>query len=209
MAVCSAGARGGRILKARHSTRARLLRRSTQRRLPVTIPLHPTCRAVAESSEVFIQGQTRDGKTFRPSDWAERLAGAMSCFRPEGSVGGTGRLHRLLAVLRAAHRRRRQGRRRQPEAARARADGVGLRHELRARQRSGRRRAPGSGRSVSRSRAAARCRSTKKRPATRALLLAEGGLRRRSPAPSPWRPGGSCGAPPCSCGTGSCRRPSR
>ena len=43
---------------------------------------------MAESSEVFIQGKTRDGKTFRPSDWAERLAGAMSCFRPEGSVGG-------------------------------------------------------------------------------------------------------------------------
>ena len=43
---------------------------------------------MAESSEVFIQGVTRDGRTFRPSDWAERLAGAMSCFRPEGSVGG-------------------------------------------------------------------------------------------------------------------------
>ena len=43
---------------------------------------------MAEPSEVFIQGLTRDGKTFRPSDWAERLAGAMSCFRPEGSVGG-------------------------------------------------------------------------------------------------------------------------
>jgi hypothetical protein len=28
--------------------------------------------------EVFIQGITKDGKTFRPSDWAERLAGAMS-----------------------------------------------------------------------------------------------------------------------------------
>lgn len=45
---------------------------------------------MAEPKEVFIQGQTRDGKTFRPSDWAERLAGAMSCFRPEGSVGGAG-----------------------------------------------------------------------------------------------------------------------
>jgi hypothetical protein len=45
---------------------------------------------VTESSELFIQGLTRDGKTFRPSDWAERLAGAMSCFRPEGSVGGPG-----------------------------------------------------------------------------------------------------------------------
>ncbi|HET7792642.1 MAG TPA: DUF3579 domain-containing protein [Rhizobacter sp.] len=40
--------------------------------------------------EVFIQGITLDGKTFRPSDWAERLAGAMSCFRPEGSAGGRG-----------------------------------------------------------------------------------------------------------------------
>jgi Protein of unknown function (DUF3579) len=43
---------------------------------------------VAEPKVVFIQGQTQAGKTFRPSDWAERLAGAMSCFRPEGSVGG-------------------------------------------------------------------------------------------------------------------------
>ncbi len=38
--------------------------------------------------EVFIKGITLDGQTFRPSDWAERLAGAMSCFRPEGSAGG-------------------------------------------------------------------------------------------------------------------------
>ena len=35
-----------------------------------------------------IQGVTRDGKPFRPSDWAERLAGAMSSFRPAGSAGG-------------------------------------------------------------------------------------------------------------------------
>ena len=44
----------------------------------------------AAPREVFIQGITKDGKTFRPSDWAERLAGAMSCFRPGGSVGGPG-----------------------------------------------------------------------------------------------------------------------
>jgi len=44
--------------------------------------------AVAEPRVVFIEGQTKAGKTFRPSDWAERLAGAMSSFRPEGSVGG-------------------------------------------------------------------------------------------------------------------------
>ena len=39
---------------------------------------------------VFIQGITEDGRTFRPSDWAERLAGAMSSFRPGGSAGGIG-----------------------------------------------------------------------------------------------------------------------
>jgi hypothetical protein len=32
-----------------------------------------------------IQGITREGKTFRPSDWAERLAGALSSFRPSGA----------------------------------------------------------------------------------------------------------------------------
>ncbi len=42
------------------------------------------------ANEHFIQGVTLDGKTFRPSDWAERLAGAMSCFRPGGNVGGIG-----------------------------------------------------------------------------------------------------------------------
>jgi len=35
-----------------------------------------------------IQGLTLEGRTFRPSDWAERLAGAMSCFRPGGGSGG-------------------------------------------------------------------------------------------------------------------------
>lgn len=39
--------------------------------------------------EVFIQGITRDGKTFRPSDWAERLAGVMSPFRPGGAKAGS------------------------------------------------------------------------------------------------------------------------
>jgi Protein of unknown function (DUF3579) len=38
--------------------------------------------------EVFIQGLTSSGKTFRPSDWAERLAGAMSSFRPGASHMG-------------------------------------------------------------------------------------------------------------------------
>ncbi len=41
------------------------------------------------AKEVFIQGVTHDGKTFRPSDWAERLAGVMSQFRPGGSKPGS------------------------------------------------------------------------------------------------------------------------
>ncbi len=43
----------------------------------------PTAQAV------FIQGITQDGRTFRPSDWAERLAGVMSQFRPGGVSPGS------------------------------------------------------------------------------------------------------------------------
>ena len=43
---------------------------------------------MVEPKHVFIEGLTTDGKAFRPSDWAERLAGALSPFRPEGSSGG-------------------------------------------------------------------------------------------------------------------------
>ena len=32
-----------------------------------------------------ILGVTRDGRVFRPSDWAERLCGVMSSFRPGGA----------------------------------------------------------------------------------------------------------------------------
>ena len=39
------------------------------------------------SEEFFILGLTSDGKQFRPSDWADRLCGVMSCFRPEGTGG--------------------------------------------------------------------------------------------------------------------------
>ena len=41
------------------------------------------------AKEVFILGLTREGKTFRPSDWAERLAGVMSSFRPGGAQPGS------------------------------------------------------------------------------------------------------------------------
>jgi len=43
-----------------------------------------TSSVASKPREVFIQGVTSDGRAFRPSDWAERLAGAMSCFRPGG-----------------------------------------------------------------------------------------------------------------------------
>jgi len=48
----------------------------------------PEAKAVPR--ELCVQGVTLDGRAFRPSDWAERLAGAMSCFRPGGSAGGIG-----------------------------------------------------------------------------------------------------------------------
>lgn len=44
--------------------------------------------ATPSSQQVFILGKTKDGKTFRPSDWSERLAGVMSTFRPPGMQPG-------------------------------------------------------------------------------------------------------------------------
>ena len=41
------------------------------------------------ANELIVQGITSDGKIFRPSDWAERLAGVMSQFRPGGSQPGS------------------------------------------------------------------------------------------------------------------------
>ena len=61
--------------------------RATRPPLATTEPL-PTPMTAPKPREFFIQGVTLEGKTFRPSDWAERLAGAMACFRPEGSAGG-------------------------------------------------------------------------------------------------------------------------
>jgi hypothetical protein len=37
---------------------------------------------------VVIQGITAEGKTFRPSDWSERLAGVMSEFHPSRQGAG-------------------------------------------------------------------------------------------------------------------------
>lgn len=65
-------------------------------RIPVLIGLAPAApsRHVFMVSiaprQVLIVGITRSGRTFRPSDWAERLAGAMSSFRPGGASQGMG-----------------------------------------------------------------------------------------------------------------------
>jgi hypothetical protein len=53
----------------------------------------------APAQEFIILGQTKDGKQFRPSDWAERLCGVMSCFRPEGSGGRNAHLQYSPYVL--------------------------------------------------------------------------------------------------------------
>ncbi len=50
---------------------------------------NPPSSTPPASKQFFIQGITKDGKQFRPSDWAERLAGVMSQFRPGGAVPGS------------------------------------------------------------------------------------------------------------------------
>src|SRR5437868_15286428 len=62
-----------------------------QRRHNTRFPASPiSMNPPAQPRQFFIQGQTLDGRTFRPSDWAERLAGAMSSFRPGGARMGIG-----------------------------------------------------------------------------------------------------------------------
>ena len=41
-------------------------------------------------SQIIIRGITSSGRPFRPSDWAERLAGVMAQFRPGGAGRGPG-----------------------------------------------------------------------------------------------------------------------
>ncbi|MDY0331199.1 MAG: DUF3579 domain-containing protein [Thiomonas sp.] len=44
----------------------------------------PNSLQLVKPRQIFIRGITREGRTFRPSDWAERLAGLMARFRPAG-----------------------------------------------------------------------------------------------------------------------------
>ncbi|SAL27674.1 PhnO [Caballeronia choica] len=48
-------------------------------------------------TEYFIQGVTKSGRTFRPSDWCERLCGVMSAFGP-GAKGPNARLQYSVYV---------------------------------------------------------------------------------------------------------------
>ena len=52
----------------------------------------PALKQEQPAREFFILGLTSDGKQFRPRDWADRLCGVMSCFRPEGANGRNARL---------------------------------------------------------------------------------------------------------------------
>jgi hypothetical protein len=56
--------------------------------LPWLQPRAAAPRAVRALRQFHIHGVTQDGRSFRPSDWAERLAGAMSAFRPGAPRGG-------------------------------------------------------------------------------------------------------------------------
>ena len=70
---------------------------------------HPTpppgdARSAAEGTARFvILGQTSTGKTFRPSDWAERLAGVMAAFGPR-KAGSQQHLTYSPYVLPSSHR---------------------------------------------------------------------------------------------------------
>jgi len=44
----------------------------------------PSSAQLVKPREIFIRGITADGRVFRPSDWAERLASLMARFRPAG-----------------------------------------------------------------------------------------------------------------------------
>ena len=60
--------------------------------------------SIADGTGRFvILGQTSNGATFRPSDWAERLAGVMAAFRPR-KAGGQQHLTYSPYVLPSSHR---------------------------------------------------------------------------------------------------------
>jgi hypothetical protein len=45
-------------------------------------------RSLPAARQFVVHGITTVGRAFRPSDWAERLAGVLSCYRPGGMATG-------------------------------------------------------------------------------------------------------------------------
>lgn len=60
------------------------------RAMQASLRVAPILMTFAPPRQFHIIGITLEGRTFRPSDWAERLASAMSSFRPGGGQGGIG-----------------------------------------------------------------------------------------------------------------------
>lgn len=71
------------------------------REFPPPHPLLASIRQVLQRNlrpgEVVLLGRTQEGQSFRPSDWAERLAGVMARFRPAAS--GTEEAHLFYSPL--------------------------------------------------------------------------------------------------------------
>jgi hypothetical protein len=68
------------------------------------MPMAENGSAAGEGTARFvILGQTPGGKAFRPSDWAERLAGVMAAFRPR-KAGSQQHLTYSPYVLPSTHR---------------------------------------------------------------------------------------------------------
>jgi hypothetical protein len=61
---------------------------ATQARREPGVSESPPPDTDSKFRQFFVHGITSDGRAFRPSDWAERLAGVLSCYRPGGIASG-------------------------------------------------------------------------------------------------------------------------
>jgi len=59
--------------------------------------MNQEARAGAVAPEIVIVGMTQSGRTFRPSDWAERLCGMMSIFGEDRHLSYSPYLKPILA----------------------------------------------------------------------------------------------------------------
>ncbi len=72
-----------------------------------TPSFYPPSHDCLSVSKLLIKGVCRNGKTFRPSDWAERLCGAVVVFLPDttvlsGAYSSTCRYHGYSSYVRPA-----------------------------------------------------------------------------------------------------------